>query len=135
MYVVILEEGEANVSHLTYRGELPSVIEFLRSCGIEPEGYFENLCKSRRPGDVLLYSWGYVICIRREVKRMTEAEKEARALARLRDRYKLTVCSGCHNNRYNFESGADGLHAPTSGGGCWSLQRIKRGVCSVKRKY
>lgn len=66
----------------------------------------------------------------------TEKEKirNAKKIRELRDRYRNTVCVGCHNNRYNFQSDGNGWDAPTSGEGCWSLSRIKRGVCSAWRR-
>jgi hypothetical protein len=63
----------------------------------------------------------------------TRAEREKQKKARMRDRYRSTVCIGCHNNRYNYQSNGDIRNAPTTGDGCWHLDSIKRGICKLRR--
>lgn len=70
-------------------------------------------------------------------KRLTDEEKAERANAKnraLAERYRETVCRGCHDNYYNWKQAGDGWNAPTDGNGCWNLYRISRGKCSAYRR-
>ena len=60
------------------------------------------------------------------------SDSEKRKLEKLRDKYRSTICAGCRNNRYNYKSDGNGIDAPTTGEGCWSLTSIKRGKCPLK---
>ncbi len=59
-------------------------------------------------------------------------DERERAKSRKRAmKYRETVCRGCRNNRYNYESAGDGWDAPTTGDGCWFLDEIERGKCRM----
>jgi hypothetical protein len=73
---------------------------------------------------------------RREAnQRLIDRRKEMRLRAKLRDIHKSTTCVGCYNNRYNFQSGGSPQECATEGTGCWTLTRIKRGICPGRRGY
>lgn len=64
--------------------------------------------------------------------KLTPQEQYKAKLRKLAQKYRSTVCAGCRYNRYNFESEGDGTDAPTSGEGCFHLERIKRDFCPLK---
>ena len=70
-------------------------------------------------------------------KRLTPEEKTLRKRAKLRDKYRETVCPGCRSNRYNYQSDGErpGIDAPTTGHGCWVLGEIKHGKCPGHSDY
>ena len=68
-------------------------------------------------------------------KRLTPEEKKFRKRAKLRDKYRNTVCPGCRHDRYNYQADGDGWNAPTIGSGCWLLEQVKRGKCSCHSDY
>ena len=57
--------------------------------------------------------------------------------AKLRDKYRATVCPGCRHDRYNYQSDGErpGIDAPTTGTGCWMLEEVKRGKCRCHSDY
>lgn len=63
---------------------------------------------------------------------MDEKEREKQRMAKLRDKYRSSVCSGCRNNYYNYQHAGNGIDAPTTGDGCFHLDRVTRGKCPLK---
>lgn len=90
-------------------------------------------CQEHLPARTLKRTWRELNPVEcRELYGKRTCPKCLKNLNALKERNR-SVCSGCYNNRYNYQSGGDAQNAPTSGAGCWHLDKIARGQCRQRR--
>ena len=64
-----------------------------------------------------------------------ETSTQKRKRIEKRNKFRITVCSGCRHNYYNFPKPSDGWNVGVEAYySCWHLNQLNHGECSARSR-